>query len=212
MIGFDPKDIFIREDSPSLEYKKLTSYGGKIVDKGQLKLLIAKILFLINHWDTEKYKDIVLLVWDTASSEHYGPILELFPKIKRIEIWNQNPVELSDSEYERNGRVKIYNELLTINKAERIYKKSEENIFFISDFYTAGEQQSFDQYESTVWSDLLLQKQMVEKIKPIESMLRFRLVHQRVVLLFDFHKIDPVGGFHHLYLHVNADIREVRLA
>lgn len=139
---------------------------------GQLKLFTSELLFLTHYYDGSETNDLVYV--GAAGGDHLKVLAKMFPKLH---------FHLFDS---GNFNAELYNiSNITINK--RYFEKADveewksKKCLFISDIRTLTYDSSktnvedMKENEDTVWSDMNLQRKWVEEIKPLYSLLKFRL-------------------------------------
>ena len=182
---FNPMKIFLTPISTEKDYKTGHDYDGKTVKWGQLKLLMGEIIFLLDHCDASKYDDgIVFVVAGGASGEHYVVLLEMFPIIKRLDLWDSRDFSHKLDKYEREGRVRYYKEYMLEHRIKEVYPLINRNeaIFFASDIRTVTNDgvdkglYTNAKKEYRIWfDDNMLQANFVRTLKPEASLLKFRL-------------------------------------
>jgi hypothetical protein len=139
---------------------------------GQLKLFTNELLFLTHYYDPSDVKDLVYV--GAAGGEHLRMLSSMFPSLH---------FHLFDTGKFSSDLYNISN--ITIN--QRYFDDSDveewkhKKCLFISDIRTLTYDSSKTKVEDmkvnedTVWSDMTLQRKWVEEIKPLYSLLKFRL-------------------------------------
>lgn len=139
---------------------------------GQLKLFTNELLFLTHYYDPSDVKDLVYV--GAAGGHHLRMLTTMFPSLH---------FHLFDT---GNFSSDLYNmSNITINQRyfedSDVEKWKHKNCLFISDIRTLTYDSSKTKVkdmkvnEDTVWNDMTLQRKWVEEIKPLYSLLKFRL-------------------------------------
>ena len=139
---------------------------------GQLKLFVSELLFLTHYYDSTETNDVVYV--GAAHGDHLRVLSKMFPKIT---------FHLFDSGDFNEGLYNISN--IVVNKRyfddSDIEEWKNRKCLFISDIRTTTYDSSKTNIEDlkinedTVWEDMALQRKWVETIKPLYSLLKFRL-------------------------------------
>ena len=151
-------------------YRRGASLGN--THWGQLKLFTSELLFLTHYYDPSETTDLVYV--GAAAGEHLRILSKLFPSLN---------FHLFDSGDFSQDLYNISN--IKINK--RYFDESDieewktRKCLFVSDIRTLTYDSSKTKIddlkvnEDTVWADMNLQRKWVEEIKPLYSLLKFRL-------------------------------------
>ena len=139
---------------------------------GQLKLFTSELLFLTHYYDHNETSDLIYI--GAASGEHLRILSKLFPlltfhlfdsgdfssdlyNISNIKI-NKRYFDQTDIDVWKNRKCLLVSDIRTLT-----YDSSKTNI------------EDMKNNEDTVWGDMTLQRKWVEEIKPLYSLLKFRL-------------------------------------
>jgi cap2 methyltransferase len=144
-----------------LKYRRRINEVKLAMHFGQRKLLLSEIEFLTNCGNLSN----LVIYAGSAPGIHIPLLLTLFPTHK-LELYDPAKFKIK----EQPG-LKIHNELFTNEIAG---KYTNENVLFISDVRTS-ENKFKDEWEDEISDNMKMQKKWVEIMKPIRSMLKFRL-------------------------------------
>ena len=139
---------------------------------GQLKLFTTEFIFLVENYDPDEVNQLVYV--GAAPGEHIFVLSQLFPSI----IFNLFDTNDFDSRLSSIENV-IINRRYFSNKDVKHWSKKK--CIFISDIRTLSYDSSktklgdMKKNEDIVWEDMALQRRWVEQIKPLHSLLKFRL-------------------------------------
>ena len=148
---------------------------------GQLKLLLSEMQTIIYYMDTTVVKNVVYV--GAAHGHHIYVLAKLFPALTYhlfdiSEGWDKRLYELEN--------VHINNRYFEEKDIKEWQIKGEE-ILFISDIRNLavgdeeGKQADLEKFEAMVLSDMLMQQDWVEQLKPALALLKFRLPYPDVV-------------------------------
>ena len=167
--------LYLTKEMPSARYIP----GGDPKSNGhfgQLKLLLSEMKFLIDILskitDEEEQKKIIIIYVGSAPFIHGKLLLKMFPYINWYLIdpapFDQEIVKYSKNE-NTSGRVRYANEYFTDEFAKNIVSEYGDNmkIYFIGDHRREA-------YELSIEEDMNMQKNWIQIIKPIKSMVKFR--------------------------------------
>jgi len=160
----------IADHSEKKKYKR--SADLKNTHWGQLKLFISELLFLTNYYDQSEVSDVIYI--GAAPGDHIPILSKLFPSIT-FHLYDKS--EFRPQVY-GNDKIKIYNKYFDIMDIEEWKEKP---CILISDIRTVTydskktKVSDMKKNEVIVWNDMNLQRKWVEEIKPIYSLLKFRL-------------------------------------
>lgn len=162
--------------------EEVYSSGSKLknIHWGQLKLFSNEMLFLVENCVTDDVTELVYV--GAAPGEHLVVLTQLFPGIT-FHLYDSNKFDLRLRNMARSDRlpdsnVVIYDKYF---KDEDVAKWTDTKCIFISDIRTLSydsKKTSFKDRknnEDIVWRDMKLQQSWVEAIKPLHSLLKFRL-------------------------------------
>jgi cap2 methyltransferase len=155
---------FVNDLPNNLNYREHIYEERKLhLHKGQYKLYLSELDFLT---DYVNFNYIVIYVG--AAPGHH--INELYDKFKQFNLeYHLYDVNYFDSNLQLKKNIKIFNEYFTNDHCEK-YKNN--NVLFISDIRKIEDMSTI---ETDVSIDMKYQMDWVLAIKPIASMLKFRL-------------------------------------
>ena len=164
----------LTNDFPKLTYKRMKLFSKKTIrHNGQRKLLMSEIEFITLM--IKKFnllgKEITILYIGAAPGTHISFLCEKFKKVKFVLY---DPLPFSKSLYTYKN-VEIHQEYFE-EKQSNTYKNLKTPLLLISDIrnpYYDIKLGSED--DKKIIEDMNLQKNFVEKIKPLGCMLKFRL-------------------------------------
>ena len=139
---------------------------------GQLKLFTSELLFLTNYYDPTEVKDLIYI--GAAPGDHLVVLSKMFPNLT-FHLYDRSEFNLDLSTIKN---IKINNGYFTSGDVE---KWKDVNCLLISDIRTVTYDSSktlmedMKENEDIVWKDMNLQRSWVEEIKPLYSLLKFRL-------------------------------------
>ena len=160
----------IADHSDKKKYKK--SANLKNTHWGQLKLFISELLFLTSYYDQSEVSDVVYI--GAAPGDHIPTLSLMFPLLT-FHLYDAS--EFRDQVYNRE-KIKIYNKYFDQSDIDEWKTK---NCILISDIRTISYDSKKTKLsdikvnEDIVWGDMNLQRKWVEEIKPLYSLLKFRL-------------------------------------
>ena len=155
---------FLITDIPATLNFKLLSKNRNLyrIHLGQRKLLMNEIIFLTKYATLSN----LIVYAGAAPGIHIPFLLELFPKLK-FELWDPAPFAIKE-----NNRIKIYNDYFTNESAKKYIGQ---NILFVSDIRSGSDKMSYEEFEKQVEINNNYQVDWINIIKPIMSMLKFRI-------------------------------------
>ena len=139
---------------------------------GQLKLFTSELLFLTHYYDQSETNELVYV--GAAGGDHLKVLAKMFPSLK-FHLFDTGEF---NAELYNIPNITIYKRYFEQDDVEEWKTKK---CLFISDIRTLTYDSSKTNIkdmkvnEDTVWSDMNLQKRWVEEIKPLYSLLKFRL-------------------------------------
>lgn len=175
---------------------------------GQLKLFTSELLFLTHYYDQSEVKDLVYV--GAASGEHLRMLSKMFPSLH---------FHLFDSGKFSQDLYSISN--ITIN--QRYFDENDieewktKKCLFVSDIRTLTYDSSktdvedMKTNEKTVWGDMNLQRKWVEEIKPLYSLLKFRLPYAEDFELDKGHTREYLDGIVYTQAFCKSSSSEARL-
>jgi len=159
------KDRVLAADAPKLPYRRRKYDMKSVIHWGQRKLLLSEIEFLTNYGHPES--DIVYA--GAAPGIHIPYLAGLFPDNKWILI---DPAKFCE-EVNRHERISARQEFFTDATCKEFAGKQ---VLFISDIRSANpSKQKWQEVEHQVKEDMDAQKRWHELMKPLKSILKFRL-------------------------------------
>jgi cap2 methyltransferase len=164
----NPFERILRPEHPSMTYRRRKGEVKTVIHWGQRKLLMSEIEFL-----TTYAQDGYTVVYaGAAPGTHISYLSSLFPNIS-FDLFDPAPFSL----HEVPNKIRIFtgrDGMFTDETAKRYSNRND--IFFICDVRSADwQQQSDEETESQVIQDMQNQKRWHEIIKPVKSILKFRL-------------------------------------
>ena len=168
---FDKQYDYILHDN-SKRRKYIRNQTNNNSHWGQMKLFLSELNFLNHYYNPTETNHVVYV--GAAGGHHIVILAEMFPEI-HFHLFDSEPFykELNDI-----PTVYIYNRYFTEYDEEEWKNKP---CLFISDIrnlkYDSSKTKLENRIENEehVWNDMSIQKEWVEKIKPIHSLLKFRL-------------------------------------
>lgn len=177
------KDLTVGEGDEELSYEPLKYPERREVELGQLKLLVSEIEFLTYYWNPEIVPNPTIVYVGAAPGIHTSFLSALFPEFE-FHLYDNGRWSPLLSE---NPRIHLHSKYFTAEEAEKWKNRSD--IFFISDIRSLDYDENADKEDineqkksnSLLLSDLAFQKEWVEIIKPVQSLLKFRLPFSRYI-------------------------------
>jgi hypothetical protein len=165
------QDLFFGE---TIDYTKKEAYDHNYRSKtnvhmGQRKLLLSEIQLLTKYYQLHEIHPTVLYV-GAAPGTHLLTLSDLFPNVKFI-LYDANKFDFNLRK--KPNIFKLYNEYFTDEKCDKI---KENQLIFISDIRLSAKNQAA--FDNGVMRDLELQKNWVQTLKPVMSLLKFRMSYQ----------------------------------
>jgi hypothetical protein len=166
------------ENDRKLKYRSNNKgYLLLTVHHGQRKLLLSEIEFLTLHG--EKSKNVIYAGAAPGIKTRY--LSTLFPKHK-FYLYDPNPFGINETK-----SISLYNQYFTDDIAKELKDKFNGDCLFISDIRRGPDQKEHKQkgpdsknaFENIVMEDQIMQKRWVEIMKPVMSMLKFRLPYNQ---------------------------------
>ena len=175
---------------------------------GQLKLFSNELLFLTNYYDPADVNSVVYV--GAACGDHMKVLAKLFPSL-HFYLY-----DLADfcKELENINNITIYKKYFD---DEDIKEWKTKPCMFISDIRTVSYDSSktdvedMKNNEETVWKDMNLQKRWVEEIKPLYSLLKFRLPYAEDFELDKGKTRDYLDGIVYIQPFCKSSSSETRL-
>eukprot|EP01119_Soliformovum_irregulare_P024019 TRINITY_DN8521_c0_g1_i2.p1 TRINITY_DN8521_c0_g1~~TRINITY_DN8521_c0_g1_i2.p1 ORF type:complete len:421 (+),score=88.91 TRINITY_DN8521_c0_g1_i2:84-1346(+) len=157
-------------DSPKRQYFKTPHEDRSVNHWGQRKLLLSEIEFLTEFAPPDA-TDILVVYAGAAPGSHIPYLSSLFPHVS-FDLWDPAPFKI-----ESDDKLQTHQALFEISTAKEIAAKSKDKtLLFISDIRTADPRRDrAEVVESMISSDMKLQMDWVQAMKPYASMLKFRL-------------------------------------
>jgi hypothetical protein len=172
-IKIDCFDKPIEKNIPLLKYDEI---GNKLKYKpydlnvnihwGQRKLFLSEVMFLNEYYNLyDKNKEKIFIYAGAAAGHHIILLSIMFPDIKFLLY---DPAKFAIKETQQ---IKIFNEYFTNDTAESL--KKYENSLFCSDVRREAKNE-------IILEDMKLQSDWVKIIKPLASMLKFRVIYPKI--------------------------------
>jgi hypothetical protein len=160
---FDQNSRLLSDSAPRLEYQRRKGQLKSVLHWGQRKLLLSEIEFLTNYGEAGR----IVLYAGAAPGTHTNYLSELFPELTFV------LVDPSHFETIPTDRIKIIQDFFTDDIA---YKYRGLGVLFISDIRTASwSDMKEEDVEAYVESDNIAQMRWHGILRPLRSMLKFRL-------------------------------------
>lgn len=154
----------ITKNTRKIPYRKGMGKFRPVLHRGQRKLLLSEIEFLTLHGD----KSDIVVYAGSAPGSHLRYLLRLFPK-HHFELWDPRDFWIKEG-----PRVKIHQEIFT-NDAAKLYHGK--NVLFVSDIRTGSSDNP--EWDEEIIENMDMQSEWIEHMKPIMSMLKFRLTWEK---------------------------------
>ena len=157
-------------DAPRKVYRPRKNESKTVVHWGQRKLLLSEIEFLTKY----SVSGAIVVYAGAAPGTHIQYLMELFPKLEFVLV---DPAPFS-SKLTEESRCLLRQELFTDDLAQQYAGR--ENVLFVCDIRscemrTCKWSLTNRELEDTVFKDMQSQQRWHDIIKPIKSMLKFRL-------------------------------------
>lgn len=191
-----------------LEYERYNKRVNSLLHWGQRKLLMSELEFLTLCIKDEQCCECKVVVYaGSASGEHIVFLADTFTDVKFILV-DPSPFSSKIVRYaeKSSGRVIILNDYFSEETAKAFPDEMRPGEFlFISDIRNTNVTDDEQENDRVVQADMNMQMQWVECIKPLRSMLKFRMPFPKFdkvtkeCLNQDFHYLDgdiylPVWG------------------
>ena len=164
----------------SQKYFSRATRVKKAVKWGQLKLFTSEVQFLNKYWDAEIVPDPIVVYVGAAPGNHIHFLAHMFPQIT-FYLYDSQPF---DSRLARLSNVKLYEGYFDDADVE-YFKQFNDRLFFISDIRSLAYEKGFqgvEEYErkneELAMEDMNLQMKWVQELKPVQSLLKFRLPYE----------------------------------
>lgn len=169
---FTEKDFYLSESSPLIEYDSTIQPIN--AHWGQLKLAGTEILFLTDYYDPRVHKKPVVIYAGAATGDHFAIMTSLFPEILWV-LYDPAKFFIEESE-----KIIIHNDFFNDESVIEVKKKYEGwDIFFISDIRICPSlddpEEQAKEKEDQITEDLDMQKNWHNSLRPIISLLKFRI-------------------------------------
>lgn len=192
-ILFTRDQLIIRDDSPTLTYRRRKGEKKTAIEWARRKLLVSEIQFLTLFWNPKEVPHPKIVYIGAAPGIHIPFLLEYLPQLE-YHLYDPRPFKINPT-----NQIKIYPQLFTDQDA--LQWKGRSDVFFISDIrrdyqipldstnplnpsesvnridtttiVTTGEESR--KLEKEILEDMEDQKRWVEIIEPVQAMLKFRL-------------------------------------
>ncbi len=164
----------------SQKYFSRATRVKKAVKWGQLKLFTSEVQFLNKYWDAEAVPKPIVVYVGAAPGTHIHFLAHMFPDIS-FYLYDSQPF---DSRLSRLSTVTVVQRYFGDEDVEE-FKKFSDRLFFISDIRSLEYEKGFqgvEEYErkneELALEDMNLQMKWVQELKPIQSLLKFRLPYE----------------------------------
>jgi cap2 methyltransferase len=153
-------------DAPRQKYRRRQGELKTVIHWGQRKLLLSEIEFLTMYG----VPGATVVYAGAAPGTHTSYIVDLFPELQFVLV---DPASFSDKLTE-GPRCVLRQELFTDDLAREFEKNG--NVLFVCDIRSSDRSLMNDnEIEDTIMKDMQAQQKWHDIIKPIKSMLKFRL-------------------------------------
>lgn len=177
MSTFTIRDLILQSGNSRLPYKRRTDERKLAVYWGQRKLLLTEIQFLTWYWDPHVIKNPIVVYAGASPGLHIPYLVDLFPEIT-IHCYDPRPFGIQATD-----KIHLYVQYFTNEDAQKWAGRND--VFFMSDIRTAdykGIQEAIsdteeagEENERQIREDMSFQEEWVKIIKPVHSLLKFRL-------------------------------------
>jgi len=167
-------NIFLKNSSPETPYKRRVGEKKEAIHWGQRKLHICEQYFITSEANKlGKDKHMHIIYAGAAPGSHILLLLEMFPDT----MFYLYDTAIFNNQLKSHPRVRIYSSYFTDETAQAWSEFSENNqLYFISDIRTANyTTMEIEENEKHIVEDLRMQERWVRIIKPVASLLKFRL-------------------------------------
>lgn len=173
-------DRLVTDEGERRPYREKITTGN--IHWGQRKLLMSEIEFFTNYWNPIEVPEPIVLYVGAASGVHINILLKMFTPFKWIlydpgsfdpELMKNSVIDPTELDF-NDKRSIIYQSLFTNDNVE-FYKSLRDRLFFISDIRRNLVGMSGKEKEQAIIEDMKIQREWVETIDPIRSILKFRL-------------------------------------
>jgi hypothetical protein len=181
---FDLEDLTIGKGDPYEEYIKNSGILKTSIKWGQLKLFVSELNFITRYWNSNVIPILNIVYVGAAPGTHIEILSQLFPQI----VWNLYDSRSFYKSLKDNKQINIYQKLFESSDVDQW--KNRKDVFFISDIrnlkYNIKNEEK--ENEKIAWDDMLLQQKWVVDIKPVQSLLKFRLPYS-----YEWSKQDSIS-------------------
>lgn len=169
-LTFRAADLLVKDTDPMVRGSRLPPPN---VHFGQLKLLLSEILFLTMHWNPKTHPNPTLLYIGAAPGYHLGALEMLFPEFSYI-LYDGGNIRVPKAV---EAKAKIFSGSVSgfFTNAEAQKYADRDDIFLVSDIRSGIDKTPDLTSEALIASDMYTQSGWVEIIRPVESLLKFRL-------------------------------------
>lgn len=164
---FDDSLRIVKFEQPPSKYERRSGEVKTVEHWGQRKLLISEIEFLTKYVDSSNKRTVLYI--GASPGLHIDYLVDLFPTVNQWILYDPEPLEI----FPFKDKVCIFNEVFTDKHAEQYSNR--DDILFISDIRTMDTYMDNDSREKRIENDMTNQMKWHLIIKPIASMLKFRL-------------------------------------
>ena len=170
---FDKPQIFLNPTDPRRVYFRRTDEKKTSVPWGQRKLLLVELAFFSLFWDPIQVPKPQIVYAGAAPGNHIEQLSIMFPEMT-FHLWDPRPFQLAPS-----AQINIHQEYFTEEVAEQW--KGRNDVYFISDIRTADYKDlDAEENERQITRDMYRQQDWHIIIKPVASLLKFRLPYSGV--------------------------------
>ena len=182
---FTDKDLYLNKDDQQRKYYRRTDEKKVAVPWGQRKLFMIELEFFSLYWNPDQVPNPIIVYAGAAPGKHIHQLSIMFPNFT-FYLWDPRVFELTPSD-----KIHIYQDYFTDDTAQQWSNRND--VFFISDIRTADYKEINDSYKNDwqILQDMYKQQDWHKIIKPVASLLKFRLPYSDTGLPL---KIDYLDG------------------
>ena len=183
---FNFEDILLQKKDKRKVYHRRTNTEKTAIPWGQRKLLLSEITFLTLYLDLEKIPNPKIVYAGAAPGKHFSKLSEMFPECEFF-LWDPANFHLKETD-----KIHIFQEYFT-NKTAKKWE-NRDDVYFISDIRTGDYTTAPNpvENEKNIMKDMYMQQEWHEIIKPIKSLLKFRLPYSGLGLDSHMKYLDGV--------------------
>lgn len=169
---FTRNDLLLEDNDARLEYRRRRGEEKTTIHWGQLKLFLNEVEFFVTFWDPVTNPTPSVVYAGAAPGIHIPFLSAMFPTFK---FYLYDPAEF---QIKQTDKITIFQQLFTDDDVARWSGRND--VFFVSDIRRqviiegTGKMEPLE-IEEKIIADMRLQENWVKIMKPVQSMLKFRL-------------------------------------